>query len=211
MADAAGVAGASGPAARDGAAARPHKITDVARRARSDISKSPEKFVRYKSADEKNAGCATSDRRHKSIVNAGRVARRQGASLVGARTRVKPAEQEERDAWVILAAAGLFETGWAVGLKYSDGFSRLVPSVATGACMAASFGFLTLALKWLRTGIAVSLRRPIRRAEAPLVVHHARPPHHDARRLQPSEPVRRTGAYIALAGAFASSSCSCAL
>jgi quaternary ammonium compound-resistance protein SugE len=60
-------------------------------------------------------------------------------------------------AWAILVVAGLFETAWAVGLKYTDGFSRLVPSIATVACMAASFGLLTLALKWLPVGTAYAV------------------------------------------------------
>ena len=41
-------------------------------------------------------------------------------------------------AWFILFIAGLMEIGWAIGLKYTDGFSRLVPSVLTLAAMAAS-------------------------------------------------------------------------
>ena len=43
-------------------------------------------------------------------------------------------------AWLILFVAGLCEVGWAVGLKYTEGFSRLVPSVLTLFCMAASVG-----------------------------------------------------------------------
>src|SRR5678816_2001238 len=49
--------------------------------------------------------------------------------------------------WIILFFAGLTEVGWAVGLKYTDGFTRLVPSILTVACMAASLGLLGLALK----------------------------------------------------------------
>lgn len=50
-------------------------------------------------------------------------------------------------AWVVLAVAGLFEVGWAIGLKYSAGFTRLWPSVFTLAAMAASVVLLGLAMK----------------------------------------------------------------
>ena len=55
-------------------------------------------------------------------------------------------------AWVYLLIAGLFETGWAIGLKYTEGFSRLWPSLLTVAAMAVSFVFLSLALKTLPVG-----------------------------------------------------------
>jgi quaternary ammonium compound-resistance protein SugE len=60
-------------------------------------------------------------------------------------------------AWFYLLIAGLLEIGWAVGLKYTQGFSRLWPSVATLCAMVASFGFLAAALKHipLGTGYAV--------------------------------------------------------
>lgn len=60
-------------------------------------------------------------------------------------------------AWIYLFVAGLFEMGWAVGLKYTHGFTRLWPSVWTVAAMAASFGLLSQALKTipLGTGYAV--------------------------------------------------------
>lgn len=59
--------------------------------------------------------------------------------------------------WLYLAIAGLFEIVWAVGLKYSAGFTRPWPSLWTAAAMAASFWFLALALKKipLGTGYAV--------------------------------------------------------
>lgn len=59
--------------------------------------------------------------------------------------------------WVLLTIAGLAETGWVVGLKYSQGFTRLIPSVATVACMALSFALLAWALRTipLGTGYAV--------------------------------------------------------
>lgn len=50
-------------------------------------------------------------------------------------------------AWIYLLLAGLLEIGWAIGLKYTDGFTRLWPSVATALTMAASFGLLSLALR----------------------------------------------------------------
>ena len=55
-------------------------------------------------------------------------------------------------AWVYLVIAGLFETGWAIGLKYTEGFSRLWPSLWTVSAMAVSFVFLSLALKTLPVG-----------------------------------------------------------
>ena len=55
-------------------------------------------------------------------------------------------------AWIYLLIAGLLETGWAIGLKYTDGFTRLWPSVLTVAAMVVSFLFLSLALKTLPVG-----------------------------------------------------------
>ena len=55
-------------------------------------------------------------------------------------------------AWTYLFIAGLLEIGWAIGLKYTDGFSRLWPSVGTVVCMIASFGFLAVALKAIPVG-----------------------------------------------------------
>ena len=59
--------------------------------------------------------------------------------------------------WIILFFAGLTEVGWAVGLKYTEGFTRLVPSVLTVACMAVSLGLLGLALKTLPIGTAYAV------------------------------------------------------
>ena len=59
--------------------------------------------------------------------------------------------------WVLLLIAGLLEVGWAVGLKYTEGFTRLVPSVLTLFCMAASVGMLGLALKSLPMGTAYAV------------------------------------------------------
>jgi quaternary ammonium compound-resistance protein SugE len=55
-------------------------------------------------------------------------------------------------AWIWLALAGLLEVVWAVGLKYTDGFTRLWPSLATGAAMLASLYFLSLALRTIPIG-----------------------------------------------------------
>jgi quaternary ammonium compound-resistance protein SugE len=60
-------------------------------------------------------------------------------------------------AWVVLFVAGLLEIGWAVGLKYADGFTRLWPSVATAASMIGSMGFLALALRTLPFGTAYAV------------------------------------------------------
>ncbi len=55
-------------------------------------------------------------------------------------------------AWIYLVLAGLLEVVWAVGLKYSEGFTRLVPSVVTGVAMLGSFWLLATALKSLPLG-----------------------------------------------------------
>jgi quaternary ammonium compound-resistance protein SugE len=55
-------------------------------------------------------------------------------------------------AWAYLALAGLFEIGWAIGLKYTDGFTRLVPSALTAISMVVSVLLLGLALKTLPVG-----------------------------------------------------------
>ena len=57
-------------------------------------------------------------------------------------------------AWIILFVAGLFEVGWAVGLKYTDGFTRLWPTVGTAASMVVSLLLLGLALRTLPLGTA---------------------------------------------------------
>jgi quaternary ammonium compound-resistance protein SugE len=60
-------------------------------------------------------------------------------------------------AWLWLATAGLFEIVWAIGLKYTDGFSRLWPSVVTLAAMALSMACLGVALKTLPVGTAYAV------------------------------------------------------
>lgn len=55
-------------------------------------------------------------------------------------------------AWLILLVAGLCEIGWAIGLKYTEGFTRLVPSILTGTAMVVSVVLLGMALKTLPVG-----------------------------------------------------------
>ena len=59
--------------------------------------------------------------------------------------------------WFVLILAGLFEIGWAIGLKYTEGFTRLWPSVATGLSMIVSVGLLGLAMKSLPVGTAYAI------------------------------------------------------
>jgi len=60
-------------------------------------------------------------------------------------------------AWLYLVLAGLLEIGWAIGLKYTDRWTKLGPSVATGITMVASFWLLTLALRTLPVGTAYAV------------------------------------------------------
>jgi quaternary ammonium compound-resistance protein SugE len=60
-------------------------------------------------------------------------------------------------AWFALFVAGLFEIGWAVGLKYTDGLSRLWPTVGTGLALLASMGLLAFALRTLPLGTAYAV------------------------------------------------------
>lgn len=59
--------------------------------------------------------------------------------------------------WLLLVVAGLFETGWAVALKYSEGFTRLWPSAVTVVLMAISIVLLALAMKQLAVGTAYAV------------------------------------------------------
>ena len=59
--------------------------------------------------------------------------------------------------WIILFAAGLLEVGWAVGLKYTEGFTRLWPSVFTSLAMIVSLLLLGLALRTLPVGTAYAV------------------------------------------------------
>jgi len=60
-------------------------------------------------------------------------------------------------AWLFLLTAGLFEVGWAIGLKYTEGFTRLVPSILTVAAMTLSILLLGLALRTLPVGTAYAV------------------------------------------------------
>lgn len=59
--------------------------------------------------------------------------------------------------WIILLLAGLFEVGWAIGLKYTEGFSRLWPTLGTVLAMAISLGLLGIAMKSLPVGTAYAV------------------------------------------------------
>ncbi len=59
--------------------------------------------------------------------------------------------------WVILFVAGLLEIGWAIGLKYTDGFTKLWPTVGTVISLVASFLLLGFALKTLPVGTAYAI------------------------------------------------------
>ena len=59
--------------------------------------------------------------------------------------------------WLILFIAGLFEIAWAIGLKYTEGFSKLWPSVFTIVCMVVSMGLLAHAVKYLPVGTAYAI------------------------------------------------------
>jgi quaternary ammonium compound-resistance protein SugE len=59
--------------------------------------------------------------------------------------------------WFMLVIAGLFEVVWAIGLKYTDGFTRLIPSVISVVAMVLSVGLLGLAMKTLPIGTAYAV------------------------------------------------------
>lgn len=60
-------------------------------------------------------------------------------------------------AWLLLVIAGLFETGWAVGLKYSEGFTRLAPTLVTGVALVISMALLGIAARDLPIGTAYAV------------------------------------------------------
>jgi quaternary ammonium compound-resistance protein SugE len=60
-------------------------------------------------------------------------------------------------AWLLLVLAGLFEVGWAIGLKYTHGFTRLWPTVGTLLAMVISLGLLGLAMKSLPVGTSYAV------------------------------------------------------
>ncbi|MCV4697616.1 multidrug efflux SMR transporter, partial [Escherichia coli] len=59
--------------------------------------------------------------------------------------------------WIYLTIAGLLEIAWAVGLKYTNGWTRPIPSIITGGLMILSFYFLSLAVKSLPIGTAYAV------------------------------------------------------
>lgn len=59
--------------------------------------------------------------------------------------------------WFLLIVAGLFEIGWAIGLKYTDGFTRPGPSIGTALSMLVSLGLLGIAMKSLPVGTAYAI------------------------------------------------------
>ena len=59
--------------------------------------------------------------------------------------------------WAILVLAGLFEIGWAVGLKYTEGFTRLWPTVGTAVSLILSMGLLGVAVRTLPLGTAYAV------------------------------------------------------
>jgi quaternary ammonium compound-resistance protein SugE len=59
--------------------------------------------------------------------------------------------------WAVLVLAGLFEVAWAIGLKYTEGFTRLIPTVMTTSAMLASLWLLGIAMKSLPVGTAYSV------------------------------------------------------
>ena len=72
--------------------------------------------------------------------------------------RGRPLQLLEVDmSWIILFLAGLFEVGWAIGLKYTDGFSRPLPTALTVCAMLVSLGLLGLAMKELPLGTAYAI------------------------------------------------------
>ncbi|MBX6320121.1 multidrug efflux SMR transporter, partial [Pigmentiphaga sp.] len=60
-------------------------------------------------------------------------------------------------AWMLLIVAGLLEVGWAIGLKYTDGFTRLWPSLGTAIAMIASVVLLGVAMRTLPVGTAYAI------------------------------------------------------
>lgn len=60
-------------------------------------------------------------------------------------------------AWLFLIFAGIFETAWAIGLKYTEGFTKLYPSLWTGISMLLSLYFLSLSLKTIPIGTAYAV------------------------------------------------------
>src|SRR6185503_7377096 len=87
----------------------------------------------------------------------GAIYRSRGRPRTPPQCQGRPCRRRLFMGWIILFFAGLSEVGWAVGLKYTEGFTRLVPSVLTLGSMAVSLGLLGLALKTLPLGTAYAV------------------------------------------------------
>ena len=59
--------------------------------------------------------------------------------------------------WLYLVIAGLFECGWAIGIKYTDGFTKVIPSLLTLSAMTVSFGLLSMAMRTIPVGTAYAV------------------------------------------------------
>jgi quaternary ammonium compound-resistance protein SugE len=68
-----------------------------------------------------------------------------------------PNHAEGSMSWIILVAAGLFEIGWAIGLKFTDGFTRVWPTIGTVLAMIVSLALLGVAMKTLPVGTAYAV------------------------------------------------------
>jgi quaternary ammonium compound-resistance protein SugE len=68
-----------------------------------------------------------------------------------------PIQEDLVMAWILLVVAGLLESGWAIGLKYTDGFTKLVPSVLTIAGIVVSMLLLSIAARTLPIGTAYAV------------------------------------------------------
>ncbi|EKX57702.1 Quaternary ammonium compound-resistance protein SugE [Rhodobacter sp. AKP1] len=97
--------------------------------------------------------------------------------------------------WLLVLVAGLMETGWALGLKYSDGFTRPVPSVLTLLGAVASFWLLSLAMKSLPVGTAYAVWVGIGAVGTALLAM--------ALFGEPASPLRIAGIGLILAGIIA--------
>jgi quaternary ammonium compound-resistance protein SugE len=64
---------------------------------------------------------------------------------------------EKKMYWIYLLIAGIFEMGWAIGLKYTEGLTKLAPSVITVIAMILSFVFLSFAVKGIPLGTAYAV------------------------------------------------------
>jgi quaternary ammonium compound-resistance protein SugE len=78
-------------------------------------------------------------------------------SSVHASTTLSSKERRALMAWILLIVAGILEAGWAIGLKYTDGFTKLVPSVLTIIGIVVSLVLLSIAARTLPIGTAYAV------------------------------------------------------